>query len=281
MPTFSSHNVSRGDVLRMIGGAFTGVLAAPLVGRLPARAQLIPGVPQIVFDPANVAAALHLLANDFVKNKETLFQINLMLHQWVLMQQEHRIDILSLWNDISPELGKFEQEMVKNHKLGIATDDILKALEKALPDFNPSDPIHTGLQLYQDYIALSEQTAKQVAAQTMDKLKERDLERTLNRKEALQADSQRTYFQYTYDMSQNVAQGIDLLNGSVGALINATANYYEAQARETKTEDTATRLAIARFAQVVRETPQPQHTLQQYVNGQVQLVPLSYSAGSP
>lgn len=267
MQKHSPRNLSRADLLRALGAASIGAIFAPALLRpLPARA-VVP-----VFDPAAVAALLKELANDFVKNKEALYTINILLHQWYLMQEEHHIDIMALWTDIEPKLVKFQDQLVKNKKLGIATDNILEALEEALPDYNPSDPIHTGIELYQDYIALSAQTAKKIVSQTSQTAQDMAKARQNNVGKALGANTQRAWFQYSYLMSKDIADGIGLLQAAVNALITTTANYYEAKMKEGNATSTMADVDALRLAGANLGTP-PKNTLQQYVNGDVQLVP--------
>lgn len=269
MPMHSSPKLSRAALLRSLGAFAAGSICAPLITRPLAARAVIP-----VFDPAAVAALLRQLSNDFVKNKETLYIINVLLHQWNSMQMEHQIDIGALWPDIEPKLIQFQDQLVKNKQLGVATDNILKALQEALPDYNPSDPIHTGIEIYQNYIDLSEQTAKAAVANAAATTKTRQQYRDKMTKDAMKTNTQRGWFQYSFLMSKDVADGIDLLQGSIGGLVNATANYFEGKGKEEKLNNDLGDQSILRLAGG-NLVPPPSHPVADYVNGKVQLVPYS------
>jgi hypothetical protein len=214
----------------------------------------------IVYDPANYAAMLRQLSNDFIHNKNELMMINLLLQQWSILSTQHKLNIGQVWSSISPTISALMSNLAKNDVISQTTLDIYTAISKAFPAFTlTSSSIPILIQQYRQYMqqsAANVLTANNATQQSIT-TQAGAIDAIQARAKAAQSDTDR--FEISLEMSAATAQGIGMLHTSITGLVGLYARYIESEAARQQTTQDSGRYIFAQ--QMLGQTSNQLQTL--------------------
>jgi len=198
-----------------------GTAAAGALATLPfsARAQLVPGMPQIVFDPALFGKAVEEMYLWYQRNKLTITQLVFIFREYELAREDHVFsdNINNVWSFIGPQIYEAEAAALQNHKI---TNDAFKLFQIAY-DSAPGlwngdfQQVEFGFEQYLQYeynvntlasnaIKANLKSAAKIAAASKQ-----------DAKSAMTATTRTKQYQHTYAQLIGINNGIGLLNSTI------------------------------------------------------------------